>query len=165
MVVLQSRQAIFFRYPIWNVPWNCVNLYYMNSRQKAWNLIILTKWWFFLTHFPLGEENTKSWCIKVPSTCFCRRSFFSLTEIFICGRKNLVTETFFLCYKLFFCDRNLFLWQKLRQKQVSVMETTGFLKKKTFLWQKKFSDLFLWQKFVSVKEICFLSVTCFCDKN
>ena len=106
MALKGHRQAglhkiIFFRYPIWNVPWKCVNLYCMNSWQKEKQQIMFTI--IFSSYFFL-------------STCFRDRSFFLwkkllwVAEICFCDRNCLfVTE---VCFFDGNSDQNLFLWWK-----------------------------------------------------
>ena len=59
------HKIIVFRYPIWNVPWKCVNFYWSNLQPKEENIIISTKliifFCFFFTYFAF--KGKKALCI------------------------------------------------------------------------------------------------------
>ena len=91
------------------------------------------------------------------SSCFCDRIFFLwqkhlyLAHIFFCDG-NFYSDT------IFFRNRQVFLWQTLKQKVVTVMEI--FFPKNFFL---SGGNLFLW--FFCVTEITFCLGKFFCHSN
>ena len=115
--------------------------------------------YIFFTHFRCNEKiHVLIYYVSIILLLWLKK--ISLTETSVCGRHFFyVTEAFFF-NRFFFCGRNVFLWQTLKPKVVTVMEM-NFLN--IFFLSER--NLFLGYNVFSLTEICFCLGKFFCHSN
>ena len=123
----------------------------MNSQHKEQNLMS-TKCFYFYTFFYRWRKHYV-FIYNVPI------SIFSVTEIFVCGRKCFMWQKLYCVTEVCFPDKNsdrsVFLWRKLGQKLVSLIR--NYVSTEFF----SLTIIVVWKKLVSVTFTFFLSkITC-----